>query len=87
MLSARTAQVLTSLTEYENFPDIAFDFFGMVVRYLRLNKDLVFRSDQLETVISIWIKGIGIEHKEAITTHTEFITYLIATLQKDVAGI
>ena len=57
----------------------------MVVRYLKVNKELVFKSNQLETLIQIWIHGIGIEHKDALTTHTEFIISLLQILSKDMS--
>jgi len=59
----------------------------MCLRYLKLNKEILFRSTHLESFIAIWVSGIGIEHKDAIETHTEFIIVLLQTLKKDISTI
>jgi hypothetical protein len=59
----------------------------MATRYLKLRKDILFQSTHLETLIEVWIHGIGIQHKEALITHTEFIIQLMSTLQKDVSKL
>eukprot|EP00347_Sterkiella_histriomuscorum_P023855 403333152 len=85
LIVSRTGQLLTNLKQIEEFPDIAFDFFGMCVRYMKLSRDLFFKSTQLETLLQIWICGIGIEHRDALLTHTEFIIVLISMLSKSMA--
>ncbi|CDW74356.1 arm repeat-containing protein [Stylonychia lemnae] len=87
MITQRTSQLLINLTQFEQYPDIAFDYFGMCLRYLKLNKQIIFRSTHLDSLISIWISGIGIEHKDAIETHTEFIIVLLQTLHKDLTQV
>jgi hypothetical protein len=66
------------------FPDLAFDFFGMCTRYLRMAKKILFSSSELETLLDLWKRGIGVEHKEAAKTHSGFFQELIITLSKDV---
>jgi hypothetical protein len=61
---------LTELNDFVNAPDLVYDFFGMGLRFIRYNKDILFRSTQIETLLAIWLKGIGIEHKDASETHT-----------------
>lgn len=82
-LIPRTASLLNSFDAFTSYPDVAYDFFGMCVRFLKLRKDQVFSSQHLEDLIKIWNSGIGVEHKEALLTHTEFIIVLIGVLQKD----
>ena len=71
-------------------PDIAFDFFGMCMRFLRLSqetKSLFFSSSHLDQVLKVWICGIGLEHRDAIKTHTEFMIALINILKKELKEV
>ena len=59
----------------------------MCIRYLKLNKTLVFSSQHLETLIALWITGIGIEQEDAVNTHTEFFISLVRNIKKDLEPI
>jgi hypothetical protein len=87
LICEKTAQIFQSLDDYVKEPDVASDFFGMCIRYIKLNKDLLFRSQHLEALIKLWINGIGIEHQEAVDTHVEFFVTLVDTMKKDIMKV
>lgn len=37
--------------------------------------------------MKLWLRGIGIEHRDASATHSDFFINLIATLRKDTSQI
>lgn len=59
----------------------------MCIRYLKINKDLVFKSPHLENLIRLWITGIGIEHIDAVHTHAEFFMVLVDTVHNDIKNL
>jgi len=76
-----------SLQDFEREPDVASDFFGMCIRYIKLHKSLLFRSQHLPALIKVWSLGIGIEQSNAVETHTEFFNTLVKVLSKDIQTI
>lgn len=66
----QTSKLLTSLDAFYNYSDISFDFFGMSMRYLRLTKHTFFSSSSIEKLLNMWVMGIGIEHRDAVETHS-----------------
>lgn len=66
----------------ENHPDLVYDFFGLCMRYLDLMNEVLYSLNNLEVLISLWMRGIGLEHKEAMKTHSEFIIRLLKNLNK-----
>ena len=70
-------QVLTDFRAFEFNPDVTYDFFGLCHRALKANKRIFFGCPYIEGILGAWYTGIGIEHKDAIKTHTQFILSLI----------
>ena len=60
-----TFTLITSQEDFQVHPDIAADFFGMSMRYMRYCSKVIFGSSQIEGLIQFAIVGIGIEHREA----------------------
>jgi len=78
---ATHASVLVDQAAFQANPEVCFDFFGFCCRLLRSEhpsgRRIFFSSPQLEGILAMWIKGIGVEHRDAIKTHTEFIHHLL----------
>jgi hypothetical protein len=43
-ITKQTNTFLTELKDFVDAPDLVYDFFGMGLRFLRYNKDIMFRS-------------------------------------------
>ena len=67
-------------------PNIVEDFFGICRRYLILEKKIFFGSNQqtLESVMSVLIKGVGLEHQESASAHCKFMVDLLNEIRGDV---
>jgi hypothetical protein len=51
--------VLTELQDFDDNPDVAFDFFGLCKSLIRLSKKIFFDYPYLEELMNTWIIGIG----------------------------
>lgn len=87
MITNQTSAFLQDLQNYQEFPDLVFDFFGMMSRYLKHCKLLFFKNQHLETLLTLWTRGIGLDKKEPVKTHSGFFISLISTLKEDVQKI
>jgi transportin-3 len=79
-MTQQTSTFLPTLASMENHPDLVYDFFGLCIRFLEEMEDVLYRSNSLEALLRLWMRGIGIEHREAVKTHSEFINRLIKSL-------
>ena len=59
----------------------------MCIRYIKLHKDLLFRSQHLTALIKLWSVGIGVEQRDAVETHSEFFNTLVKIISKDTQTI
>lgn len=80
-------KVLTDFRDFEDNPEVAFDFFGLCSRLIKVNKPLFFKSPSLEGILKMWIIGIGIDHQDAIKTHQSFFSLLLNTLNTDLSKV
>jgi len=83
----QSATFLTDLAAFTNYPDLVYDLFGMCLRYLRYSKHILFRSQNLEILLTLWMRGIGLEHKEAVSTHSSFFIELVKSLKRDLSKV
>lgn len=89
-ICATTAtDVLSAPQAFLEHPDISSDFFGLCLRLLRhssmtqITKQLFFSSPYLEQIINMWILGIGLEQKDALSTHIGFFRELVKLLKSE----
>ena len=55
------------------------------MRLLKTNKKILFSSPYLiDGIMKTWQLGIGIEHREAIKTHSGFFLNLLPVLKEDI---
>jgi len=80
-------KVLTDFRDYEDNPDVAFDFFGLCCRLIKVNKTLFFKSPSLEGILNMWVIGIGIDNQDAIKTHQSFFCQLLNTINNDLSKV
>ena len=79
--------MLIDFRGFENNPEVAFDFFGLCIRAMKTNKRVFFSCPYIENLLNTWYIGIGNEHRDAIKTHTGFITTLFSILKADLTQI
>jgi hypothetical protein len=47
----------------------------------------MMRSTKIETLLSIWIKGIGLDHRDALETHSKFFEEIVYVIREDLNKI
>jgi hypothetical protein len=57
------------------------------MRLLKSCKNIIFSTQYLESILKIWTLGIGIEHRDAVKTHTGFFLNLISNLKNNLSTI
>ena len=78
-----TFTLITSQEDFQVHPDIAADFFGMAMRYMRYCSKVIFGSTQIEGLIQFAIVGIGIEHREAAKALCLFFSQLFECFSQE----
>lgn len=86
---ATHTQVLVDAAAFQANPEVVYDFFGFCCRLLRsehpAGRRIFFSSPQLEGILAMWIRGIGVDHRDAIKMHTEFIQHLLMGIRSRIS--
>jgi len=77
VFSQRTLQILKDSESFRDNPDIVEDFFDLVVRYIRQCPQSIFSNPILPQIFSCAIKGLVVQHKQALHAVMQFFIMTI----------
>eukprot|EP00825_Cyclidium_porcatum_P051885 TRINITY_DN9680_c0_g1_i6.p1 TRINITY_DN9680_c0_g1~~TRINITY_DN9680_c0_g1_i6.p1 ORF type:complete len:333 (-),score=42.91 TRINITY_DN9680_c0_g1_i6:118-1116(-) len=75
-LCTTTFQNFQSIQQFEEYPDIIEDFFGMQQRIIKFSRKLFLQSHLLQQIFLFALEGIGIQHTQAAKSLYHFIEYV-----------
>lgn len=82
-----SSDLLATVDDCQQYPDLLNDIYGMSMRYVRYNKSLFFASSQLEQFVQFMMRCIGLESYRAVKGHTEFLIEFLRSLDDDLAEV
>ena len=65
-------------------PSIVEDLFSLCRRYLKLVKHIFFKCNQLEEMMGVAVKAVGLDHSESADSHSKFLVDLLSVIRYDI---
>ena len=81
MISMRCTRLLNSKEDLINYPNILEDFFSLVKRIIELREQIFIDSQQLESIIALIVRSIGLDHPEAAKSHSRLLIDMLYLLR------
>jgi hypothetical protein len=76
----KCSRILCTKEALKNNPEVAADFFGISRRFLNKKKAVFYNCNFLEDLLTVYMRGIGLEHPESAENHSKFLVELLEDL-------